>query len=544
MDKKALGEALERIAVLMEVRGDNPFKIRAFANGARIIPALPDLEERLAAGTLTQVRGIGDGLAGVVAALVEGKTPPLLEELAAALPPGLPELLSVPGLGPKRTKLLLDELKVGSIEELKYAIYENRLLDLPGFGPRTQEKLRAELAAMESRRGCLLLDAAVAAAAAVLSKVAGLQESGGLRRRLPVVGCLEFMAPPGTTPAALEEGLGLRFEDEGGTLNSIHRGTGTPVRVRVCTGNPALELFLATGTAAHIEHIRALGPLPEAPESEEALYAAVGLPWIPPEMREGAGEVELARSGRLDEVVGWEDLGGCLHNHTVASDGASTLEAMRSAALGRGWRFLGIADHSRSAKYARGLEPERLMEQGAAIRALNASLPRFRLFHGVESDLHPDGSLDYPDEILAALDYVVGSIHSHFHLKREDQNARLRRALAHPAMRILGHPTGRLFLGRDGCDLDMEAVLQAAAEHGKAVELNANPHRLDLDWTLVPRAQALGVPVVVNPDAHEAARLDDLRWGLLAARKGLLQKKHCLNAWPVEAVEAFLGGKR
>jgi DNA polymerase (family 10) len=544
MDKKAIGEALERIAVLMEVRGDNPFRIRAFANGARIVPALPNLEERLAAGTLTQVRGIGEGLAGVVAALAEGKDHPLLDELAAALPPGLPELLSIPGLGPKRTKLLLDELKVGSLEELKYAIYENRLLDLPGFGPRTQEKLRAELAKMESRRGRLLLDAAVAAAAALRAKVPGLREAGGLRRRLPVVDSLEFLSPPGMTMGNLEERLGVPLEEDGGTLCGLHRDTGTPLRIRVCTGSPALELFLATGTASHIEQVRALGLLPEAPENEEAVYAAVGLPWFPPEMREGTGEVDLGRTGRLGEVVAWEDLGGCLHNHTVASDGASTLEAMRAAALERGWRFLGIADHSRSAKYARGLEPERLAEQGAAIRALNASLPAFRLFHGVESDLHPDGSLDYPDDVLATLDYVVGSIHSHFNLKREEQNARLRRALAHPAMRILGHPTGRLLLGRDGCDLDMEAVLQAAAEHGKAVELNANPHRLDLDWTLVPRAQALGVPVVINPDAHEAAHLDDMRWGLLAARKGLLLKKHCLNAWPVEAVDEFLGGKR
>lgn len=544
MDKKAIGEALERIAVLMEVRGENPFKIRAFVRAARLIPTLTDFDERLAAGTLTGIRGIGESLAGVVTALASDGSHPLEDELRAALPPGVPDLLQVPGLGPKKAKALLHELKVGSLEELNYAIYENRLLDLPGFGARTQEKLRAELQKMEARRGRLLLDAAVAAATAILRLVPGLQETGGLRRRLPVVDALEFLAPPGLTPERIGAALGWEFSLEGGVLASTHPGTGAPVRIRLPGGDPAIHLFLLTGSIAHVEQVRALAPLPDGPENEEAIYAAAGLPWIPPEMREGVGEVELARAGRLDEVVSWEDLGGCLHNHTAASDGASTLEEMRTAALARRWRFLGIADHSRSARYARGLEAERLTEQGTAVRDLNRTMPAFRLFHGVESDLHPDGSLDYPDDVLAKLDYVVGSIHSHFTLPRAEQTARLAKALAHPALKVLGHPTGRLLLGRDGCDLDMDAVLMAAAGHGKAVEINANPHRLDLDWTLVPRAQALGVVLCINPDAHEASHLDDMRWGLLAARKGLLLKKNCLNAWPLEAIEEYFGGKR
>ena len=544
MDKKAIGLDLERIAVLMEVRGENPFKIRAFVRAARLIPTLTDFEERLAAGTLTGIRGIGESLAGVVTALASGGSHPILDELTTALPPGIADLLQVPGLGPRKAKALLDELKVGSLEELKYAIYENRLLDLPGFGPRTQEKLKTELERMESRRGRLLLDAAVAAARSILDAVPGLQETGGLRRRLPVVEALEFLAPPGLTAERLEGGLGWPFERDDATLSAVHPDSGAPVRIRLCPVDPALELFLSTGSQAHVEQVRSRGPFPASPESEEALYASVGLPWIPPEMREGRGEVDLARSGRLGEVVDGADLGGCFHNHTAASDGASTLEEMRGAAAARGWRFLGIADHSRSAKYARGLEPERLAEQGAAIRALNAAQPGFRLFHGVESDLHPDGTLDYPDAVLAGLDYVVGSVHSHFNLTREEGTARLLRALAHPSFRILGHPTGRLLQGRDGCDLDMEAVLSAAAGHRKAVEINANPHRLDLDWTLVPRAQDLGVVLCINPDAHEAGHLDDVRWGLLAARKGLLLKRNCLNAWPLGAIEEFFGGKR
>jgi DNA polymerase (family 10) len=355
---------------------------------------------------------------------------------------------------------------------------------------------------------------------------------------------LEFLAAPMATPERIEQALGWKFSKDGVILSAVHPGTGTPVRVHLPSGRMAVDHFFLTGSAAHVEQVRALGPLPENAPTEEALYAAVGLPWIPPQMREGIGEVELARTGRLGEVVSWEDLCGCFHNHTVASDGASTLEEMRAAAKARQWRFLGIADHSRSARYARGLEPERLIEQGRAIRVLNAADPGFRLLHGVESDIHPDGTLDYPDAILAELDYVVGSIHSHFNLKREAQNARLLRALAHPSLKILGHPTGRLLLGRDGCDLDMEAVLEAAAEHGKAVELNANPHRLDLDWSLLPRAQALGVTIVINPDAHSAAHLDDMRWGLLMAGKGLLLKKDCLNCRPPEAIEEFFGGKR
>lgn len=536
---------LERMAALLELKGENPFKVRAYANVSRLVPSLPDLEDRIASGTLTEVKGIGAGLADVINGLWKDGSHPALRELEAQFPSGLLELFGLPGLGPKKIRVLHDELHIASPEELNYAIYENRLLTLPGFGKKTQENLATALARLENVRGRLLLDAALERSASIRSTLPKLMEAGELRRRMPVVPGLEFLAPPGLGRDAIAQALpDFSWTSDGDILRGRTPGDAVEIIVRLCRANPWRGLFEATGNAEHLRQVAARGPLPADPGSEEALYAAAGLPRIPPEMREGRGEVKLAAEGRLADVISEEDLRGCFHNHTVDSDGASTLEEMRETALSQRWKFLGIADHSRSAKYARGLEPERLLEQVERIHGLNDRDAGFRLFSGVESDVLPDGGLDYADDVLARLDYAVASIHSHFHLDRTAQTQRLCRALAHPAVKILGHPTGRLLLGRDGYPVDMEEVLRCAAKYRKAVEINANPHRLDLDWTLVGGAQRLGIPICINPDAHEASHLEDVRYGVWAARKGLLLKKNCVNAWSVGDIETFFGGNR
>jgi DNA polymerase (family X) len=544
VDKKELGFRLERMAALLELKGENPFKVRAFANAARLIPSLPDLEERINAGTLTEVKGIGASLADIVTGLWTTGTHPAAAEIENHFPRGLLELFDIPGLGPKRIKALHDELHIASPEELKYAVYENRLLDLPGFGKKSQDRIGAELARLERLRGRLLLDTAIRQAEAIRQKIPTLLDAGELRRLMPVVSSLEFLAPPDLAAHSVITALpGFAWTHEEGLLRGRAEGSATETLIRMSRGNVWLDLFESTGSSEHVRQIRELGPLPADPRSEEEIYAAAGLPWIPPEMREGRGEVDLAAAGGLADVVTYEDLRGCFHNHTTESDGASSLEEMRSAAAALGWGFLGIADHSQSAKYARGLEPERLLKQVERIRALNVS-GAFSLFAGTESDILPDGAVDYPDDVLARLDYTVASIHSSFQLDEQKQTQRLCRALSHPAVKILGHPTGRLLLGRDGYPVDMEAVMEAARQHGKAVEINANPHRLDLDWTLLGRAQALGIPVCINPDAHEASHLTDVRYGVWAARKGLLRKENCMNTWTVERVAEFFGRNR
>ena len=544
MDKKELGFRLERIAALLELKGENPFKVRAFANAARLVPSLPDLEERIAAGTLTEIKGIGASLAEIVTGLWTTGTHPAVAEIEGHFPPGLLELFEIPGLGPKKIRALHEELHIASPQELKYAVYENRLLDLPGFGKKSQEKIGAELARLERLRGRLLLDAAIRQAEAVRRNVPSLLECGELRRLMPVVSCLEFLAPPNLAIQSIITALpGFTWKNEEGLLRGRAEGSATETLIRLCRGNKWLDLFEATGSPEHLRQVRERGPLPSDPRSEEEIYAAAGLPWIPPEMREGRGEVDLAATGRLMDIVAYEDLRGCFHNHTTESDGASTLEEMRSAAATLDWAFLGIADHSQSAKYARGLEPERLLRQVERIRALNAS-SAFRLFSGTESDILPDGAVDYPDDVLARLDYAVASIHSSFQLDEQKQTQRLCSALSHPAVKILGHPTGRLLLGRDGYPVDMDTVMEAARRYGKAIEINANPHRLDLDWTRLERAQALGIPICINPDAHEASHLADVRYGVWAARKGLLRKENCMNTWSVEEIAEFFGRNR
>ena len=544
MDKKELGFRLERIAALLELKGENPFKVRAFANAARLITAMPDLEERITAGTLTEIKGIGGSLAEIITGLWTTGTHPAVAEIEGYFTPGLLELFEIPGLGPKKIKALHEELHIASPEELKYAVYENRLLDLPGFGKKSQDKIGAELLRLEQMRGRLLLDAALGQAEAIRRNAPALLESGELRRRMPVVSCLEFLAPPDLPVPFIMKALpGFAWSEEDGLLRGRVEGSATETLIRLGRGNVWLDLFEATGNPEHVRQIRARGSLPADPRSEEEIYSAAGLPWIPPEMREGRGEVDLAAAGGLADVVAHEDLRGCFHNHTTESDGASALEEMQSAASALGWEFLGIADHSQSARYARGLEPERLLRQVERIRALNAS-SAFRLFAGTESDILPDGAVDYPDDVLARLDYAVASIHSSFQLDEEKQTRRLCRALSHPAVKILGHPTGRLLLGRDGYPVDIVAVMEAARQYGKAIEINANPHRLDLDWTRLERAQALGIPICINPDAHEASHLTDVRYGVWAARKGLLRTENCMNTWNVERVAEFFGRNR
>ena len=556
-ERRRVAAVLEELAMLAELAGENPFKVRAMANAARaVLRHQEDLNETAARGELTGIPGIGKGIAAIIVETLDRGEPAQLAELRDKLPAGLPELLSLPGLGSKRVRILWQELGITTPGELEYACRENRLVTLAGFGPASQKKL---LDAIEFRRhsadkhhlstGWQAAEETLAALRRALPSCAA-EVAGEVRRYCEVITEVVVVcagAPAAKVKAALAkvlEGIAVSREAVTGRHPS-----GPPVRVftppRAGFG---LALLWHTGSREHLDQLAAHavrgrlkladGTLADAAgheiscAEEREAYGKLGLPWIAPELREGTGEVAAAAKGTLPKLVEEDDLLGAVHVHTTDSDGTASLAEMAEAASTLGWSLLGIADHSQVAAYAHGLDAERLRAQGEAIATHNARGGKPLLLRGLEADVLADGVLDLPAGV--PLDFVVASVHSSFRQSTEAQTTRLARAVSRGRGTILGHPTGRLLLAREGYQVDLEAVLQAAAKSGAAVEINAHPFRLDLDWRWVRRAVALGVPIVIAPDAHDPAGLADVRWGLGIARKGWATASDVLNAkpWP------------
>jgi DNA polymerase (family 10) len=523
VDRSAVAGLLEEIASLLALKGENPFKVRAFENAARALSSLEDFDGRMARGEIGKVKGIGASIAEVIREASTTGRSTVRDELRASFPPGIFDLLKVPGLGPKRASALYAALGIGSLAELGYAIAENRLSVLSGFGPKVQEKLAEGLRFVASTAGRLRLPEARAAsdaAAAALAR-AGIEVevAGELRRRSEVVSSLVFASPSAPELAA---GAAALPRDRG------------DLPVSIVSRGPAgfgTALVLATGSDAHLEALRSTAPglLERDFATEEALYAAAGLAFVPPELREGRGEIERARAGTLPRLVGDGDLRGIFHVHSTFSDGKASLPEIFRRCVDLGYSYVGITDHSPAAAYAGGLTPGKVLAQWAEIEALRPSFPSLAVFRGTEADILADGSIDYGDDFLSGFDFVVASVHSAFHLPREAQTARLVRAARNPRVTMLGHATGRLLLGRAGIDVDMPAVLAAAGEAGCGVEVNASPWRLDLDWRLGEAARSAGVFTSVNPDAHDLGGLEDASWGVGIARKGGFSAGEVLN---------------
>ena len=556
MDKAAVVEALEEMALLLDLADANPFKVRAFTNGARALEGLAEpIDQALADGSLKHVKGIGAGLLADIKALVETGRLPALEELRAATPPGLVEMFELPGLGPKKVKAIHAGLGIASVGELEYAVLENRLVDLPGFGAKTQEKVGKAIEAWKRHRGKRLLSDVLTAAEALVAAlqgrpgVADAALAGGLRRRAETARDIDLVIATSDPPrarASLAALPGVEPTDTGFRLAGalpldvafvVPEAFGAALLVG--TGNQAYVEGLVAAAAARGLTLDASGlrrgeSLLATPDEAAAFKALEAVP-MAPELREAAAPPTPA--GPLI-VAG--DLKGAFHVHTTYSDGTASIRDMVLAARALGWRYIGISDHSEAAFYARGLTRSRIAEQRQEIAALNAELADITVLHGIEADILADGALDYDDETLAGLDFVIGSVHSRFGQGREAMTARLVKALANPHLTMLGHLSGRLLLSRDPYDFDLEAVLEAAAMHGKAIELNANPHRLDLDWRHLRRARALGIAIAINPDAHSPEGLGHVRWGVEMARKGGLTAADVLNTAPLEVVRRSL----
>jgi DNA polymerase (family 10) len=559
LDRKTAARILREASALLEIQGENVHRVRALANASRIVERIEgDLGAMVESGEILQIKGVGKGTAAILEQLAKGEQPEVLADAKSAIPAGVREMLAIPGLGPKKVRALWQDLGLLNLGELEYACRENRLVELPGFGAKTQEKLidaiRFARAAGERRLISLAWSKAARLVSALgeLDAVEEVVAAGEIRRWSETVGSLDLVVTS-ADEAAVGDGLAGHIsevrQNEPGHFGGVSED-GFAVRVRVAPRSAAAAALLwSTGSE---DHIRALAARAEAEglrleenglwrgdvriecADEHAAYEALGCQWVPPELREGEDEVEQAARGTLPELVELEDLLGALHNHTTDSDGAATVEEMAAAARDLGWSFFGVADHSPAASYANGVSTERLRDQWRRIDDLNAAEPTLRVVKGLEADVLTDGSLDIPEGCEEGLEYVVASVHSSFRLTQEAQTERLVRAVSHPACRVLGHPTGRLLLARPGYAVDLEPVLSACAEHGVAVEINASPYRLDLDWRWAKRALDLGLKLAVNPDAHSTEGLEDVRWGVAIARKAGATKADLINCADID----------
>ena len=577
MTNQEIAAVLSRFGVYLQLKGENPFKALAFDRAARIVERHPEsLETLVAEERLTGIKGIGAGIAEVIRELTRTGRSTGLEELKAGFPPGLEEVLELPGLGPKRVRQLWQKLGIAGVGELEYACRENRLLALEGFGVKLQEKILKAIEFRKRFRGMFLYSEAEAIAEEVLAELEAsgqfraVHKAGSLRRGKRILKDIDILAIPKAraAPAGVKATLvalaDATPEDsgvsaEGDTKVSIRR-KGLAIDFRLVAPEseaPALQHF--TGSKEHNTLLRGrakgLGlkmneygvyrgekALPLA--DEEAVYRAVGLPWVPPELREGEEELEAAEAGRLPRLVERSDLRGVIHAHSRWSDGLASIEEMALECRRLGYDWLALSDHSRSAGYAGGLSAERLGEQRAEIEELNGGLAPFRVFCGVESDILGDGALDYSEKVLAALDFVIGSVHSNLTMSREQATGRLLAAIANPTLSILGHVSGALLLSREGYTYDEEKLLAALAQSGAALEHNCNPWRLDPDWPVLKKAARRGIRIALCPDAHCLQDLDYMRYGLLFARKAWLGPQQVLNTLSTEEADAWFTGRR
>ncbi|HEU4333711.1 MAG TPA: DNA polymerase/3'-5' exonuclease PolX [Candidatus Eisenbacteria bacterium] len=570
MDKRDVSRTLSEIAVLLELKGENPFRVRAYENAARAIDALSDdLGARVEAGTLTELKGIGKAIADHVTELWRTGRIAFLDELTDATPPGYLDMIRVPGLGAKKVRALGEELGVTTLAKLKRAAERGEIRDLKGFGAQSEKKILEGIALLEKGAGRYLAGDVRPVAEALLAKlrahpdVAAAEIGGSLRRWMETVKDVDLLVatkkPAAVTKAFLALVPDASLIGSGDTKTSVRLPDGLAVDVRfVAPAEFPFALHYFTGNVAHNIRVRAralergmslneyalTGKRHAAVTSEADLFRVLGLAYVEPELREDRGEIEAAESDRLPALVALEDMRGILHCHTTASDGTSTLEEMAEAAVAWGAEYLGIADHSVSARYANGLTEAELKRQGAAIDQWNAGSKKLRILKGSEVDILPDGSLDFPDRVLERLDFVVASIHSNFTMSEEAMTARIVKALRNKHVSILAHPTGRLLLQREPYRVRLEEVLRVAAEEGVVVEINAHPMRLDLDWREAMGARARGVRFAVNPDAHHVSGYDDIRFGIGTARKAWLEKKHVVNTLAAEKLLKLFAARR
>ncbi len=574
MEKKQLSKILDEIGTLLEIKGENPFKSRAYMMGARTMLAQSkEPKELVASGEIKNIKGIGAALQDKITKLVTTGKLDYYDELKASVPAGLVEMTRIPGFGPKKVNKVYTALGIQNVAELEYACRENRLSDLEGFGKKTQEKILQGITFLKQHSGRHLFHRAEAAAQPLLAAIQShpnvirAELTGSLRRKKETIKDVDIVASAEPQDIGEIMQFFVSLPDVADVVGSgeskstvvLQQGISADLRVLPDEKFPYI-LHHLTGSAEHNTAMRGLAKKKDMKVSEHGLFKnedelipcdseadifeALGLAYIPPELREDNGEFEAAAGDGLPELVAEKDIKGILHCHSTFSDGANTLEEMANAVRAKDHQYFGICDHSQVVVYARGLEPERVVEQHALIDDLNQQYSDFKILKGTECDIMNDGTLDYADEVLATFDFVVASVHSNLGMSAEDATARVVRAIKNPYVSILGHPTGRLLLGREGLPLDMHRIIDTAAEHSVSIELNASPYRFDIDWRYCKYARDQGVLISINPDSHSVDGLSDMRYGVGIARKGWLQRENILNALSLAEIETFFRNQR
>jgi DNA polymerase (family 10) len=584
MDKNQVANLFDEVATLLELKeGSNVFEVRAYQNAARAVSGLEgDIAELAKTGKLKGTPGLGTTTIKRIEELLSTGKLAFYEDLVNSTPAVKLEMMRIAGVGPKKINAIYSQLDVHSLAELVQACQEHKVAQLPGFGKKTEDKILQGITFLAQHADRHLYSEAEEQALSIqqaLSRLPGIvrmQVAGSLRRRRETVKDIDmvisiandagdevrakimevFTTQPGVqaitgkglTKSSVVLGNGinmdLRVVGDGQFPYTLHHFTGSkehhiPLRRRALSMNMTINDYgLFKGKEPNPEN---LVPC----KDEREIYAALGLDYIEPELREDMGEIEAATRHQLPELVQESDLKGVLHAHSTWSDGHNSIREMVEACLQRGFTYLGLSDHSKAAAYAGGLNEEALKRQHEEIDQLNQEYKgRIRILKGIECDILKDGALDFSDEVLATLDFVVASIHSQFTLSQEEQTRRMLRAIANPYVDIVGHPTGRLLLNREGYALDLDAVIDAAAEHGVCIEINAHPSRLDLDWRYLHRARDKGIKIPINPDAHSTDGIDVMRYGVGIARKGWLRASDVLNTLNAEEVQAFFQQRR
>ncbi|MBU1423620.1 MAG: DNA polymerase/3'-5' exonuclease PolX [Bacteroidetes bacterium] len=578
MDNKQVAEILEQIGTLLDLKGENPFKCRAYHNASRIVAALTtDVKQLAETGELREVKGIGEGLAEKIDELIKTGKLGYYEELKKSLPPGLVEMLRVPGLGPKRIKILYEKLNITTIEKLKEAAEKKQLEELEGFGEKIEENILRGIELVKKHADKFLYPVAKEAADRIVSELKNLKAinrievAGSLRRRKEIIGDIDILtsAKSSDTDKIMKAFTShpdvAKVTATGETKSSVVLKSGINCDLRVVSDDEfpfALSYF--TGSKEHNVEMRSISKkfglslneygFSELGEEEKRgkakrkikcsdeadIFKTLGLLYVPPELRENMGEIEAASQNKMPDLIEEKDIRGTFHCHTNYSDGVNTLEEMAKTAQILGWEYLGIAEHSKSAAYAGGLSVDKLKKQIKEIDLLNLKFKNFRIFKGIEVDILTDGSLDYDSKTLRSFDFVIVAIHSKFGMSEKDMTRRIIRGMKNKAVTMLAHPTGRLLLEREAYPVNMPEVIKAAADFGVTIEINAHPLRLDLDWRLCKFAKGKGVKIAINPDAHNTKELIYVDYGVGIARKGWLEAKDVINTMGLNEMEKWL----
>ncbi|OGP88418.1 MAG: histidinol-phosphatase [Deltaproteobacteria bacterium RBG_19FT_COMBO_43_11] len=569
--KETVIQILEEIAVLLELTGENPFKSRAYQNAARNLEKInTDFYELVEQNRLSEIEGVGEAINKKIMELMQRGKLEYYEDLKAFILPGHLEMLKISGLGPKKIHTLYDQLGIKDVGELEYACHENRLVDLKGFGKKTQENILVGIEKLKVYKERRLYAEVIAEAQNLVqylkkdNDILAISIAGSLRRGYETIKDIDILGASQKPEKlakyfAASEQVGS-VTASGETKVSVVLKSGINADLRMVTENEfpyALHHF--TGSKEHNTAMRGRAKdmgfkmneyglfrkdINVKCASEEEIFSALGLKFIEPELRENMGEIQAAEMDALPKLVEEKDVQGIFHVHTNFSDGGESLESMARAVKEMGLNYIGISDHSRSAYYAGGLKEEDIERQHELIDKLNERYKPFYIFKGIEADILPDGSLDYDEKTLACFDFVIAAVHSNFNMSAQEMTTRIKKALQNPYTTMLAHPTGRLLLSREPYAVNIEEIIDTAAAFGKAIELNANAHRLDLDWRHCIYAKKKGVKIVINPDAHQIGGLQDISFGVKIARKGWLTKDDCLNCLNLEEMKAYLLNKQ